>query len=525
MKRILSLLLLFVLLVSVTPAAFAAERGETVTISFSTSGNPGCNSFQGDIVYDSSALELVSVEKGSWGSLFGLYTEYNGSVVFSSFTGDISGDGVAFVATFKVKDDAAKGTYSVSFAPSDYAYNSNGDEFNLSISGGSVTVTIPPCAVHTYGALTGTEPSCDTAGVKTQTCSVCGDVNTVTTPAIGHTAGDWNVTKEATCTATGTKEQKCTVCQTILKTETIAVLPHTPGEGQIKTPATCEKPGVFVGKCAVCQQDLDETEIPALGHQWNEGAVTKAPTCEVAGVKTYTCGRDASHTKEEAIAPIGHDWDEGRVTTEPACETEGVKTFTCKNDSAHTKTEAIKANGHTADENSVRVEPTCETDGSITGKCAVCKKELEKEVIPALGHDWVEQTDKAVAPTCDENGKKFFVCANDAEHTKEEIVPALGHNPGAWTEDNGVTATGTCQACGVKIEHTHDYRHETSKVNGKQKVECACGAYILKDLPANSADLDDVPKTGDITSKVAAFVFCTMAAVMAAAFVFKRKAV
>ena len=61
--------------------------------------------------------------------------------------------------------------------------------------------------------------------------------------------------------------------------------------------------------------------------------------------------------------------------------------------------------------------------------------------------------------------------------------------------------------------------------DGKAVWLCTeCEYKVLKDIPSSSADLDDVPKTGDISNQIVAYTACGLAALMAVAFVFKRKA-
>ena len=156
-----------------------------------------------------------------------------------------------------------------------------------------------------------TAPGCETTGVMTYTCSVCGETKTESIPATGHTMGE-GVVVDATCEADGSKTYTCTVC----------------GAAQVET-------------------------IPALGHSWNEGAVITDATCETAGKMTYVCQNDNSHTKDEDIPALGHKWGTGVETTPATCDTAGVMTYTCENDAAHTKTEAIPALGHSYGDDNV----------------------------------------------------------------------------------------------------------------------------------------------------------------------------
>ncbi|MCD7803956.1 MAG: leucine-rich repeat domain-containing protein [Oscillospiraceae bacterium] len=68
-------------------------------------------------------------------------------------------------------------------------------------------------ASHTYdnGVIT-EEPTCTEAGVKTYTCTECGNTYTEAIAATGHSYDTGTVTKEATCTENGEMTYTCTVC-------------------------------------------------------------------------------------------------------------------------------------------------------------------------------------------------------------------------------------------------------------------------------------------------------------------------
>ena len=69
-------------------------------------------------------------------------------------------------------------------------------------------------------------PTCTAAGVKTYTCSNCGDTYTEAIPATGHTPVNGVVTTPATCTATGVMTYSCAVCGAPVTAE-IPMIPHT----------------------------------------------------------------------------------------------------------------------------------------------------------------------------------------------------------------------------------------------------------------------------------------------------------
>ena len=131
--------------------------------------------------------------------------------------------------------------------------------------------------------------TCTENGTITYTCSICGQIHTITTDlATGH---DFNE----------------------IETEKTAV------EGD-----DCKLQIVSKGTCAKCKQEItlatDLVEIHTYVAQ-----VTQQATCMSTGKKTYTCTHgDATYTDEILINPNNHTWDEGQLDS-----VTGITTYTC----------------------------------------------------------------------------------------------------------------------------------------------------------------------------------------------------
>ena len=112
------------------------------------------------------------------------------------------------------------------------------------------------------------------------------------------------MTKEPTETETGVKTFTCTRCGET-KTETIPVIPHVHSYKDVVTAPTCTAKGYTTHTCA-CGDSYVDTYTDALGHAWDNGKVTKEPTETETGVKTFTCTR-CSATKTESIPVVSVD--------------------------------------------------------------------------------------------------------------------------------------------------------------------------------------------------------------------------
>ena len=307
---------------------------------------------------------------------------------------------------------------------------------------------------HTYdeGVVT-KEATIYEKGVKTFTCSACGDTYTEDIPMVEKTwhKGD---TVAPTCTEQGYTVYICDQDATLTENrDFVDALDHDWGEGVVTKAATCTEDGE---KTFTCSRDgATKTEvIPAVGHKWDDGTVTTPATCEASGVKTYKCLNDGcTETKTEGIAALGHNYDDGVVTKAATCTEDGVKTFTCQNDKSHTYTEVIPAIGHDYDDGVVTTEPTYTENGVKTFTCHNCG-DTYTESIPALGYTYNETV---VAPTCTEDGYTMHECVEDATKSfKDNIVPALGH------EYKEVTTPATCKDAGSvdKVcERCNDKQH------------------------------------------------------------------
>ena len=288
-----------------------------------------------------------------------------------------------------------------------------------------------PAKGHSWneGEIT-TSPTCENAGVKTYTCTVCNETKTEAIDATGHTSVEVPE-KPATCTEAGhTAGTKCSVCgETLSGMEKIPAKGHT----EVIDPAvepTCTTPGKTEGKhCSVCNAVIVAQEvIPAKGHtEVIDPAVE--PTCTEPGKSEgkHCSVCNAVIVAQQEIPAKGHT-EVIDPAVEPTCttpgKTEGKHCSVCNE--ILVAQEVIPAKGHTEviDE---AVAATCTTPGKTEGKhCSVCNEVLVAQtVIPAKGHSWNEG-EVTTAPTCKDKGVKTFTCTV-CNTTKTEEVPAKGH--------------------------------------------------------------------------------------------------
>lgn len=285
---------------------------------------------------------------------------------------------------------------------------------------------------HTWdnGKVT-TEATCEHTGVRTYTCSVCGETKEEETPKTDHTYDDGTVTKKPTCIETGIKTYTCTVCQKT-KTEEIPATGHQHTEVRNKVEATCTKEG-YSGDvyCTDCGTKLSSgTEIAKKAHEYEERERNEA-NCKRNGYILFVC-KVCGDEKREVLPKTDHQHTEIRNKVEATCTDEGYTGDTYCTDCGEKLSDGkkIPATGHIHIGYLGKKEATCENDG-YTGDayCKDCGITLEiGKNIPALGHTWEKKS--VIAPTYTKKGTITYICKRCKEKkavtTKKLAYPKVG---------------------------------------------------------------------------------------------------
>ena len=299
-----------------------------------------------------------------------------------------------------------------------------------------VAQEVIPATGHTEKTVAGKPATCTETGLTDGiSCSVCGTVIKAQKeiPAKGHSWDEGEITTSPTCENAGVKTYTCTVCNAT-KTEAIDATGHTPIE-VAEQPATCTEAGHTAGtKCSVCEAILSGMEeIPATGHTEVIDAA-KAPTCTETGL---TEGKHCSVCNtvlvaQEVIPAKGHT-EVIDPAVEPTCtepgKTEGKHCSVCNE--ILVAQEVIPAKGHTEVIDAAKA-PTCTEPGLTEGKhCSVCNEVIVKqEVIPATGHKpEIRNAVEATLTTPGYTGDTYCTVCNELI-AKGEVIPC----PTGWLE-------------------------------------------------------------------------------------------
>ena len=122
----------------------SGKAGDEVSVKVEISGNPGIIAFHLLADYDSGALTLVDAKSGIFpGTSFGSKEKLPFSFLWSdAVSGDYTDNGTLAELTFKIKDNAPAGEYTVSlqYDPED-VFNFDMQNVSFETSAGKITVT------------------------------------------------------------------------------------------------------------------------------------------------------------------------------------------------------------------------------------------------------------------------------------------------------------------------------------------------------------------------------------------------
>ncbi len=553
MKKTIATLLMIIMILSMcmmsvmaseTPAytlsgPTTVTSGDEFSVSVNISENPGIISLRLTVSYDMEVLELKEVSDSR---LLNGYTQPSPTISSpytlrwsdALATENNTSNGTIVILTFLAKKPIDNTTITISHLES---RNQIGEKVSFSNVDMKISIicehtygdwekynetqhqrVCSKCgnveyAVHTWdeGKIT-TEPTCKDTGIKTYTCTACGETKTEVVPVTDeHTWGDWEKDDESN------HKHTCEICG---KEETAV---HTWDEGKITTEPTCKDTGIKTYTCTACGETKTEAVPVTDEHTWGDwekyNAEEHKHTCEICG-------------KEETAA---HTWDEGKITTEPTCKDTGIKTYTCTacggtkievvpvtdehtwgdwekyNAEEHKHTCEIcgkeETAAHTWDEGKITTEPTCKDTGIKTYTCTACV-ETKTEVVPVTDKhtwgDWEKYNAEEHKHTCEVCGKE-----ETAAHTWDEGELTLEPSGGKEGEK-----TYTCTACGetktevVPPNHVHSYSEEWHYDGTMHWHVCSCGGK--KDTGAHRWDEGVIQKTATCTEEGSILYTCTV---------------
>lgn len=453
MKKIMASFLaavLFFTAAAISSPAFAAssgaviavsdqtvEAGDTFTAEVTLKDNPGIVSYHILLKYASDVFEVTGIEEGNFskngtGSFsYGPFKNNPFSFLWHDAThGNYTSNGTLAIVTFKVKDDAKPGTYTIE--PTQEKTGDFVDEYldNQPFTTKSGTITIKGPAVKSV-TVTPTSIVFKKAGETTQ----------LTPTVLPENAGDKKVTYKSANTSVAKVDENGLVTAV--------------GEGVTEiTVKTAD--GGFTAVCTV-----------TVNHEHKMQKIEeKASTCTTQGNNAYYyCTSCKKYFKDI----------NGQQATTADAEKRPL--------ASHSFTKKVTDADH------LKSKATCHTKAVYYYSCEVCGKisdtlTFENGDFDKTNHDGKTEVRNASKATCTENGYTGDTyCLGCGEKIKDgEVIPA-GHTfAGEWKSDeNGHWKE--CTVCGAKSDIEE---HKFGKATCVKPAECeVCGAQKGEKDPAN----------------------------------------
>lgn len=332
-------------------------------------------------------------------------------------------------------DDAIKGDVSpegLCFVSA--ADSKNGKAMLLTACEVSGTLAVYECAPHhTWSDIWSNDEE-----YHYHLCTICGEKNDIA----AHSFDEGVITIQPTEETEGEKTFTCTVCE-YTKTVPVAKLDHVHVSDEVYFTDAVK----HWKTCTDCGENFE-----AAVHSFDSGVITTEPTEDTEGVITYTC-TVCNYNRNEPVAQLGH----AHLSAEVYSSDEAVHWKACAGCN-----EKLGFASHSFDGGVITIQPTEDTEGKMTYTCTVCGY-TKSETVAKLGHvpgeayssdaigHWKtctecgEKLDFAshisdngivtVQPTENSNGVKTYSCLVCGYIIKTENVPAIENNGPAYTNN------------------------------------------------------------------------------------------
>ncbi len=335
--------------------------------------------------------------------------------------------------------------------------------YRCTVEGCGAEVSGETIEKHNYVAAITAEATCVTDGVKTYTCSGCGNTYTEAIPH-NENAHNWDNGAEAEgittytclngCGQTKTTVNAKTVTETAVSQETL----EKAGEVELQNAAvkldaatldTLSNAGegdvsISVKPADISALGLAPETVQQMGtvYDFNMFVGENRVSTFNGGKVTVSIPYTLSKGEDADSIDIWYIKDDGTLVVAEGTYSNGKVTFTTEHFSYYTVTrltpkQRCEKYGH--NEKITSVAPTCTEEGYTLHVCIRCGNSEKTDLVSALGHD-LEVVETAAG--CTTPGVKKESCKN-CNYEKEYELQSLGH---AWEKE---TVEATCTAEGI----------------------------------------------------------------------------
>jgi len=477
MKRIFSLLIVFVMVCGMLPVVASAAE-QTATLSFASTANRTSFSTtqqvwaQNGITFTNDKASSSS-NVADYSNPARLYAKSSITVEYPGmtkivFTCSGSSYATALAASDSTNLTASGSTVTVTFSEPTDSFTVASMSAQIRIS--SLEVTYDDAAggevhVHNYVGAVTTEPTCTETGVMTYTCDVEGCENPTYTEEIAATGHNWVDGACSVCGEVATFYTLVTNASSLAAGDKIIIVAAAYDYALSTTQGSNNRPQAAITKGTDGIVPGDDVQIITL----EAGTVDGTLAFNVGDGYLYAVSTSSNHLRTQAAIDDNASWlitiDAEGIATIKA---QGTNTrnwlrynasssiFSCyasgQADVAIYK-EAVAGGEEEHVHNyvgTVTTEPTCTTTGVKTYTCDVegCDNPTYTEEIPALGHNWVD----GACSVCGEEASGYVLVTDASSLAVGDkiIIVATGFDFALSTTQN---SNNRAQAAVTKVEN------------------------------------------------------------------------
>gem|GEM_PF-2185422 len=313
-------------------------------------------------------------------------------------------------------------------------------------------------------------PTCIAEGVKTYTCTSCGETKTETIPTVAHKYTSSVVA--STCTAGGYTVHTCSVCGDSYNDSETEPAGHHFVNG---TCTTCGMKSVCIGAEAITAKAGDTVTIPVkITNNGGFAGFTFVISCDDLVLSDITKGdllrasdsgamtkninngivtwMDSVNTTGDGVilnvkVVVSEDEAPGRKIVRIALKDDLAKNFVNESNEPVTVSFEdmiidIEDGDHVHNYLATVTAPTCTEQGYTTHVCAECGDTYVDSYVPAMGHEY--HYSLRLAPTLDKSGSVEGTCTR-CQNTTTITLPKMNKTDYTYT----VVREATCQRSGI----------------------------------------------------------------------------
>ena len=328
---------------------------------------------------------------------------------------------------------------------------------------------------HDYRFTKTVEATCEEGGYSLYTCVNCGQTEQRDkTAAKGHSWGEWSITQAASCTKMGVKTSTCSRCGES-RIEYIATIPHSYTTRIV--PPTCTEKGYTEYTCAICGDSYKGNYVTQTGHNWSDWTQTQEPSCTKTGTKTRTCSA-CGESEDLPVPKTAHSYES---TVVPAtCTSQGYTLHTCSHCGDSYKDSYTTTTPHQYGD-WVTIEASPAQAGGRYRVCTVCgnkqSEEYEKTDLRLAGKTRYDTAFAIADRLKAENGGKAF----------ENIIIASGTD---FADALSATYLAKTTNAPILITSTADFAMENVVSYIKANADKSATIYIIGGEAAVPAQME-----------------------------------